>query len=225
MMTSGPLDVSSIYLNTLYGTRSREKKRQLDKQAFLQLLITELKNQNPLEPMKNKDLIEQLSQLTSLENITNMTKSVMDFVEANSSFMKAQAASMIGKTVVVRSNDITLQDGKAPAIFFNLKEPAKVVLKIVDDKGKTVFYKDLGELKEGLQYYTWDGRNNEGIAVPDGIYHYFVYKINPDGTQEEIGGLDTGKVEAVQFDGKNIDIIVNGRKYPISSIVEISEEV
>jgi len=217
-------DLNSIYLNNLYGSMKSEKKKELDKQAFLELLVTELKNQNPLEPLDNKDLIAQLTQLTSLEQISNMTKSVTDFVKANASFMKAQASSMIGKTVVVRANDIDVFDGKAPPIYFNLDEPARVVLKIVDSNGKEVFYKDLGELNEGFQYYVWNAKNNEGVAMPDGKYYYSIYKVNPDGTMEDIGGLESGKVEAVQFEGDNIYLLVNGKRYPVSSIVEISEE-
>lgn len=217
-------DLGSVYLNNLYGDKGSGKKRELDKQAFLELLMTELRNQNPLEPLDNKDLVAQLTQLTSLEQISNMTKSVTDFIKANTSFMKAQASSMIGKIVVVRANDIDVSDGKAPPIYFKLDEPAKVVLKIVDSKGKEVFYEDLGKLDEGLQYYVWNAKNNEGIALPDGKYYYSVYKINPDGTQEEIGGLESGKVEAVQFEGTNIYLLVNGKRYPVSSIVEVSEE-
>lgn len=221
MMMAGP-DLSSIYLNTLYGSRSTEQTKQLDKDAFLMLLLTELKNQNPLEPLDNKDLIAQLSQLTSLEQITNMTKSVTDFINANVNFMKAQAASMIGKDVVVRSNMLSLQDGKTSPIFFSLDEPSRVVVKIVDEKGKEVFYKDLGNVGAGLQYFVWNGKTNEGIALPDGTYFYSVLKINPDGTQEEIGGLEEGKVEAVQFDQGEIYLIINGKRFSIDSVVEIS---
>ncbi len=218
-------DISSIYLNNLYGTMGKEKKRKLDKQAFLELLITELRNQNPLEPLDNKDLISQLTQLTSLEQISNMTKSVTDFIAANTSFVKAQASSMIGKTVVVKANDIDVSDGKAPPIYFKLEEPARVILEIEDAKGNKVFYKDLGELNEGFQYYVWDAKNNEGVLLPDGKYYYSVYKVNPDGSREEIGGLESGRVEAVQFEGNEIYILMNGTRYPISSIIEISEEV
>ncbi|MCD6450286.1 MAG: flagellar hook assembly protein FlgD [Thermotogaceae bacterium] len=217
-------DLSSVYLNSLYGANDGSRKRELDKQAFLELLITELKNQNPLEPLDNKDLVAQLTQLTSLEQISNMTKSVTDFIKTNIGLMKAQSSSMIGKTVVVRANNIDVSDGKAPPIYFKLDEPARVVLKIVDSNGKEVFYKDFGELNEGLQYYVWDTKNNEGVALPDGVYYYSVYKINPDGTQEDIGGLESGKVEAVQFEGENIYILVDGKRYPVSSIIEVSEE-
>ncbi len=220
-MMSGP-DMSTVYLNTLYGNRTNKKGKELDKDAFLLLLLTELKNQNPLEPLDNKDLIAQLSQLTSLEQITNMTKSVTDFINANVNFMKAQAASMIGKNVVVRANDLTLQDGKASPIFFNLQEPSRIIVKIVDSSGKEVFYKDLGTLSAGLQYFTWDGKSTEGIALPDGKYYYSVLKVNPDGTVEDIGGLEQGKVEAVQFDSGQIYLLINGKRYPITSIVEIS---
>ncbi len=218
-------DISSIYLSTLDAFRSRENKKEIDKQAFLMLLITELKNQNPLEPLDNKDLISQLSQLTSLEQITNMTKSVTDFVNASLSMQKAQAASMVGKEVVVKANALTLSDGRASAVYFNVDEPAHLYVKVVDQNGRQVYFEDLGEVDAGLHSWIWSGKSSDGTAMPDGVYHYSIYKVNPDGSEEEIGGLEHGRVEAVQFMDGKIYIIVNGERYPVESIVEISGEV
>jgi flagellar basal-body rod modification protein FlgD len=218
-------DISSVYLSTLEAFRSRDNKKKIDKQAFMMLLLTELKNQNPLEPLDNKDLIAQLTQLTSLEQISNMTKSVTDFVSASLSMQKAQAASMVGKNVVVRSNTVDLSNGRAEAIYFNVKEPAHLYVKIVDQNGRQVYFEDLGEVGSGIQSWVWNGKNSDGTAMPDGTYFYSVYKVNPDGSEEEIGGLEQGRVEAVQFVDGKIYILVNGQKYPVDSIVEISEEV
>ena len=218
-------DISSIYLSTLEGLRSRENRKKIDKQAFLMLLLTELRNQNPLEPLDNKDLIAQLTQLTSLEQITNMTKSVTDFVNASMAMQKAQAASMVGKSVVVRANTVDLSDGRANAIYFKVDEPAHLYVKIVDQNGRQVYFEDLGEVSAGIHSWVWNGKSSDGTALPDGTYFYSIYKVNPDGSEEEIGGLEQGRVEAVQFTDGKIYIIVNGQRYPIDSIVEISEEV
>ena len=218
-------DISSIYLSTLEGLRSRENRKKIDKQAFLMLLLTELRNQNPLEPLDNKDLIAQLTQLTSLEQITNMTKSVTDFVSASMAMQKAQAASMVGKSVVVRANTVDLSDGRAGAIYFKVDEPAHLYVKIVDQNGRQVYFEDLGEVSAGIHSWVWNGKSSDGTALPDGTYFYSIYKVNPDGSEEEIGGLEQGRVEAVQFTDGKIYIIVNGQRYPIDSIVEISEEV
>ena len=218
-------DISSIYLSTLEGLRSRENRKKIDKQAFLMLLLTELRNQNPLEPLDNKDLIAQLTQLTSLEQITNMTKSVTDFVSASMAMQKAQAASMVGKNVVVRANTVDLSDGRANAIYFKVDEPAHLYVKIVDQNGRQVYFEDLGEVSAGVHSWVWNGKSSDGTALPDGTYFYSIYKVNPDGSEEEIGGLEQGRVEAVQFTDGKIYIIVNGQRYPVDSIVEISEEV
>ncbi len=218
-------DLSSMYLSTLDAIRSRTNKKKIDKQAFLMLLVTELKNQNPLEPLDNKDLIAQLTQLTSLEQISNMTKSVTDFVNSSLAMQKAQAASMVGKDVVVRSNNLDLNDGKADPIYFKLDKPAHIYVKITDSSGKQVYFEDLGEASAGLHSWIWNGKSTDGTSMPNGTYFYSVYKVNPDGSQEEIGGLEQGSVKAVQFMDGKIYILVNGQRYPVDSIVEISEEV
>ena len=223
MMVNG--DLSSMYLSTLNAFRSRPDKKKIDKQAFLMLLVTELKNQNPLEPLDNKDLIAQLTQLTSLENISNMTKSVTDFVSSSMSIQKAEAASMVGKNVVVHSNNLELNNGRADPIYFKLDKPAHIYVKITDANGKQVYFEDLGDTDAGFHSWVWNGKDSSGTALPDGTYFYSVYKVNPDGSEEEIGGLEQGRVEAVQFTDGKIYILVNGQRYPVDSIVEISEEV
>ena len=218
-------DLSSMYLDTMRAFNLRGNKKKIDKQAFLMLLVTELKNQNPLEPLDNKDLIAQLTQLSSLENISNMTKSVTSFVNSSMSMQKAEAASMVGKSVVVHSNNLDLNNGRADPIYFNVDKPAHLYVKITDTNGKQVYFEDLGDVSAGMHSWIWNGKDSGGTALPDGTYFYSVYKVNPDGSKEEIGGLEHGRVEAVQFTDGKIYILVNGQRYPVDSIVEISEEV
>ena len=89
--------------------------------------------------------------------------------------------------------------------------------KPLPEKYRFLLFKDKRQVE-----LVWNGKTNEGIALPDGTYFYSVLKINPDGTQEEVGGLEHGKVEAVQFDQGKIYLIINGKRFSIDSIVEIS---
>ena len=211
-----------IYQSTLEGLRSQGIKKELDKNAFLLLMLTELQHQDPLEPLKNKDLIAQLSQLTALEQIMNMSKAVQEFVEAQQMVNPAQLASLIGKYVVMRTNEITVQNGEAESIVFNLDEPAHVVIRIYDENDNLIREEDLGIVEGGMHAWVWDTRNDDGIPVPDGTYKYKVVRV--DGTnEEEIGGLEGGIVEAVQIKNGKAFVLVNGNLYPIDSIIEISE--
>jgi flagellar basal-body rod modification protein FlgD len=218
-------DMSGIYLSSLTGVRnnSSSSSNSLDKEAFLRLLLQELEMQDPLEPMETKDMISQLSQLTSLEQITNLTSAVKDFVEAQTSVNPAQLASLIGKYVVVKNNTVNLVDGQSDSIIFNVDEDAHVVVQILDENGKVVRTEDLGTVQAGVHAWQWDGRDDNGISVPDGSYTYRVYKLTSSGL-EEIGGMEGGVVEAVQIkDGEGF-VLVNGSLYPVDSILEISQE-
>ncbi|ACM24089.1 MULTISPECIES: flagellar hook assembly protein FlgD [Thermotoga] len=217
-------DLGNIYYSTLQGVRTNyTASKTLDKDAFLRLLLQELEMQDPLEPMETKDMISQLSQLTSLEQITNLTSAVKDFVEAQTSVNPAQLASLIGKYVVVKNNEVNLKDGEADSIIFNLDEDANVVIQILDENGNLVRTEDLGSVEAGVHGWQWDGRDDNGVSVEDGTYTYHVYKVTSSGL-EEIGGMEGGLVEAVQIKNGEGFVLVNGSLYPVDSILEISQE-
>jgi flagellar basal-body rod modification protein FlgD len=164
--------MDSIYQSTYDAKKDREIKKELDKEAFLELLVTELQNQDPTQPMENKDLVAQLSQLSSTEQITNMSQAIQEMVNSQMSLNKLQAASLIGKTVVVNDNTIVLQSGVAEGLNYGLDNSSQVYLEIYDSKGQVVYTEDLGVQEAGLHSYVWSGRNNDGTMMPDGEYLY-----------------------------------------------------
>lgn len=210
---------NSLYASTLNAYRNTSGV--LDKDAFLRLLVTELKNQNPMEPMNNREFISQMAQFSTLEQMSNLSSSIENFIKTESVAMKLNAVGMIGKKVVVEGKNLKLESGNTDSIIFNLDEAANVVLKIYDENGKLVRMEDLGNLESGMHSYLWDGRSNDGVMMPDGEYTYELKAITPEG-EKEIGGLEGGKVESVQFDENGIYVIVNGNRYPIDSVKEVS---
>ncbi len=215
---------SHIYESTFNAQNDREIKKELDKDAFLQLLVTELKYQDPTSPMDNKEFISQMSQLSTTEQITNMSQSFQNMVDSQMSLQKLNAAGLVGKNVVVKNNSVNLQDGISEGIIFNLEEQASVGLEIYDSNDKLVFSEQLGGKEAGVHSFAWDGRNNSGVAQKDGEYTYQLYK-NVDGERVEIGGLDGGTVNSVQFLNNEFFVLVNGQRYPISAVQEISEAI
>lgn len=217
------IEYSNLYGNTLDGLRQREPKNQLDKDAFLLLLVTEMRNQNPLEPMDNKDFIAQLTQFSSLEQITNMTKAFENFLSLQQGSLQAQASSLIGKYAVVRTNSVQVNNGIAESIVFTLDENAPVTIRIYDENGSLVREVTSSMLESGAHSFAWDGRDSDGLPVPDGSYSYTVSKIQQDGSEVEIGGIEGGVVQGVQFKDNNIYVIINDILYPLASVIEISE--
>jgi len=210
--------------SSLYVPSQRIASKELDKNAFLLLLVTQLKNQNPLQPMENREFIAQLTQFSTLEQITNMTKSIQDFLKLQQGSLQAQAASLIGKHVVVQSNQIAVSNQRAESIVFDLDERAPVVVRIYDSNGNLVKQATSGVLDKGTHAYVWDARNDAGLPVADGTYTYTVSKITASG-EVLIGGVQAGVVESVKFKNNQIHIFVNGKEYPLASVIEISREV
>ena len=120
------------------------------------------------------------------------------------------------------NNKINLTGGFADAIIYNIEEPAKVYVDIYDENDNLVYSKELGIQEEGMKTFNWDGKNANGSGLPDGEYKYEIYTYK-NGKKEKIGGLDGGKVDAVQFEDNQFYVLVNGQKYSTEKIIEISE--
>lgn len=209
-------------MSNLFSTSTdRTTKKDLDKEAFLKLLITQLKSQDPLEPMKDRDFIAQMSQLSSLEQVMNMSKSVQSFVNTAAQLYRTQAVSMIGKTAVVKTNVINVENGVPESKVFNLDSPANIVIKIFDSNGKLIKEEKIGQVEAGMQLFAWDGKDENGTKVKDGRYTFKILKTTPDGGYEEIPSVESGIVSGVQFDGNKINVIVSNKIYDISEISEI----
>lgn len=219
MLNSVSMD--SIYQSTYEAKKDREIKKELDRDAFLELLVTQLKNQDPTEPLSNKDLVAQLSQLSTTEQIMNMSQAVQEMVNTQMSLSKLQAASLIGKNVVINDNTLELNSGVAEGINFSLDNSSQVILEIYNSNGRLVYAEDLGVKEAGLHSYLWTGRNNDGTMMPDGEYIYGIYSIR-NGQIVGNPGLKNGTVEAVKFINNELYLIVDGQMYPYSAINEIS---
>jgi flagellar basal-body rod modification protein FlgD len=138
-------------------------------QTFLQLLTTQLQNQNPLDPLDTNQFTQQLVQFAGVEQqiATNQTLSALLQVMDTSHL--ANAANFVGKSVIAEGATTVLDDVSAVWYINAAKEApgSKVIVK--DANGNEVFSQNIG-LKKGSQIFTWDGRGNDGQIKPDGFY-------------------------------------------------------
>ena len=140
---------------------------------FLTLFTTQLKCQDPLDPVKNEAFVAQLAQFSQLEATTSMDQTLKNYVESMAGERMMSSTSMIGKTVSVPNAPAVVQAGKSVQGFVTLPTGADgVKLQIFNDKGQQVVTQTLGSQKIGDMPLVWDGKSDTGAQVPDGFYTF-----------------------------------------------------
>ncbi len=202
--------------------------KNLKKEDFLKLLVTQLRFQDPLNPEDPKDFVAQLAQFSSLEqqiNANSNLESLGDlFKTLKNSQSMAQGISLLGKTVKGSGNMLTVAGGKASAASFQLPlEANELVVGIFDSSGRLVRTMDLGSQSAGSQSLVWDGKDDKGNRVPDGLYAYQVEAKDNAGKSMEVANFFTGKVQEVFQDTSGIWVNIAGRQVLVDNIVSVGE--
>lgn len=155
------------------ATKQASGKQSLGKDAFLQLLVTQLKNQNPLDPQDNGAFVAQLAQFSSLEGINTLNDSVNAISGNFKSSQALQASSMVGRSVIVQTDKALVDTGSSLTGAVPLgSSVGNVTIKITDKDGKLVKTIEMGEQKAGNANFIWDGTNEAGEKVDSGTYTF-----------------------------------------------------
>ena len=137
---------------------------------FLKLLTTQLKNQDPLNPLDNAQMTSQLAQISTVDGITKLNATLQGLVSSSARSQMLQAASLVGHSVLVPGSGLSLSQGLAVG-GLELAGPAdSVVATIKDANGLTLRTLDLGAQASGTHTFSWDGKSDSGAAAADGSY-------------------------------------------------------
>lgn len=157
--------------------------KALGKDTFLQLLVTQLKNQNPLDPQDNSEFVAQLAQFSSVEGINNLNTTVSGLAGNYTSGQALQASALVGHTVLAPASSTAVNTASGLAGQFDLASSTTgAVVKIYDANGTLVKNIDLGTQQAGTVGFKWDGTSNEGAVLPSGTYK-FVASADVDGKE------------------------------------------
>lgn len=141
---------------------------------FLTLLMTQIKNQDPLNPLDNAQVTSQLAQLNTVNGIEKLNATLGQLLDGYNETQAMQAAGMIGKNVMVAGNNLPLAGGQAVGAV-SLEGPAdKVTVSIKNAAGALVQTQELGERPAGAFFFAWDGKKPDGSAFPEGNYTFSV---------------------------------------------------
>ena len=201
-------------------------KDVLGKDQFMTLLVTQLQNQDPLNPMDSTGFTAQLAQFSSLEQLQNVNSNLSYLSVTQASLSNAQAVSFIGKTVIASISELSVQNGTADSICFDLQgDAAAVKIGIYDAAGNLVSTIDKAKMAAGEQTVDWDGLNQDGIEVPDGKYRFEVSAVDTGNQAVGVNTYTSGKVTSVNYKDGSVYLFANQIEIPLSSVISVTEPV
>jgi flagellar basal-body rod modification protein FlgD len=165
--------INPVIGNTAAAPATSAATKTLGKDDFLKLLITQLKNQDPLNPLDQNQFLAQTAQFTSLENLQNISTQLGEMKQLSAASSFAQSAALLGKTARFTGRDFVLGTTGA-TLPFTLDRGAAVDVDILDARGAVVRRLTSGSLEAGPQALAWNGRDAEGDTLPSGTYHFRV---------------------------------------------------
>lgn len=166
-------DVYAAINGTASSTKTVSAAADQEKK-FLTLLMTQIKNQDPLNPMDNAAVTTQLAQLNTVSGIEKLNTTLMTLLGGYTETQAMQTAGMIGKNVMVAGNKLPLASSQAVGAIQLESKADKVTLTIKDSAGKIIQTTELGEQAAGNSYFAWDGKDSSGKVLADGDYSFTV---------------------------------------------------
>ncbi len=197
----------------------------LGKDAFLNMFLTQLKHQDPTNPMESHELAAQLAQFTTVERLSEINKNVVEQLSSLTSINYSQMAQMVGQEVVGQDGGIQLYDGRTSASSYDLPVTARVAVKIFNDNGTLVRTLNLGSQAAGNHLVEWDGKNEAGQALGQGRYHAHIEAVDETGNFIQVGQRVSGTVHAFRLVENQPYLVLDHEKgllLPIASVRQVS---
>ncbi|MBU2648579.1 flagellar hook assembly protein FlgD [bacterium] len=173
---------------------------KLEKQDFMNLFLTQMSNQDPVSPMDSGAMMSQLAQLGTMEQLEKLNGQVKDLNLTQKDISRFQSLQFLEKDVLMESEGIKLGQGSAKPIYYSLDNEANNIgLTIEAEDGSPVFSQQLGLTTAGKHEYLWDGKNNEGVMMPDGNYKIRLLAFDTKGNSTPLEIFNSGRVAQVEY--------------------------
>lgn len=196
----------------------------LGKDAFLQLLVTQLQNQDPLQPMDNTEFVAQLAQFSSVEQLTSVNDQLTAVQLGLISSSNLQAAGLVGKEITSRGDQFSYDGTGGTDLSFELAgEATGGEIRIYDEFGGLVRTIELGSQPSGTVTVPWDGRTDSGTEAGAGRYRIEIEATDADDNPVEASTLSTGIATGIFFDQGVAELEVDGTRVRLGDIVSVND--
>lgn len=193
--------------------------QELGKDAFLQLLVAQIKNQSPLNPQDSSQFLSQLSQFSSLEQLQNMTTGIDSLASLQAASLNTQNVEMVGKRIRYQGNEVQVTEGKPMELRYDLDNTAASVKVTIKNK--------LGGVEKVVSLSGREnGRNDvtlDDLDLKPGTYTVEYEAQNAKGEKVNVTSYGEGRVSGVTFDGEKTLLMVGKNRIGPSKVAEVLE--
>lgn len=190
-------------LNSQFGVQRFQKdaasNKELGQEDFLQLIVAQIQNQDPFEPVENGAFIGQLAQFGTVDGVNNLNDSFAEFSQGFNSNQALNAAGLIGKSIQVEGNQISVSEGEPVTAYVDSNNQAGTAeIQITNAAGIVVDTKQVILANSGLNSFTWNGLDQQGEQAPEGTYYLSAKVLVGDNEVTLPTSVDT-KVQSVNL--------------------------
>jgi flagellar basal-body rod modification protein FlgD len=204
------------------GASAMKQATGLNKDDFLQMLVAQLKNQDPLNPQDSSAFVAQLAQITQVEQTYNVNTNLESLMAAQNSANSLSAVSLIGKVVSAQGSQVALTSGTPSTLNFTLPSAAtQVKVEIRDANGNIVRTLTQGATATGAGNIAWDGKDDSNNTLASGKYSFSVSGTDASGQKIQGTSMIQGQVSGVRLAGSSLVLTVNGLDVPLASVLEV----
>ena len=219
-MEPSAVDFSSLGLTR--PTPSATANKDLGQEDFLNLMTTQLQNQDPFKPMESAEFLSQIAQFSTVNGITELQQSFAGLADSLHSNQALQASSLVGREALVTSGTGLLQRGGSLEGAVDLNQTTRdVTIEITDPSGRLIRNIELGTQVPGVNHFTWDGLDSDGARVPPGAYQIRASG-QVGGVTQALETLVQGHVNSVTLNGPN-GLILNVDGYGAVDFGEVRQ--
>ena len=194
------------------------KNTTLTEQDFLKLFTTQLQYQDPLSPMDSSQMLTQMTQLNTITALDTMTQSIQNMQAASN----LQAVGLIGKKVEATGNTLNIgQDNTISGGAYQLVKPGHAYIRIFDANGNLVRVMDDGGKDTSKQKLTWDGKNQQGAALPAGNYAFKVSAVDENNQSIQVTTSKIATVTGISFENGVIYLNMGSDKSTMNDLIAI----
>ena len=183
--------------------------------TFLQLLTTQLQNQDPMSPMDSNQFTQQLVEYSQVEQQIDTNTNLKSLISLGQSQSTSYAMNYLGKNVVMTNGQGALINGAADWTYGLDNTASATTLTVTNSAGKVV-YAGAGETAAGTHDFSWNGQDNNGNQLPDGTYTLSVSAAAADGSSVTTSVASTGLVSGIDLSGTTPQLVIGSTEIPVT---------
>lgn len=225
-MSIDQISSGSVGINALLGGQSNqveEKEDPLGRDAFLTMLVAQLKHQDPLNPMEGADFSAQLAQFSTLEQMFKVNDNLDDIETALGPNTDQNLMDFIGKEVTSENSSLRLENGQTAGGYYTIDEKANILINIYDETGIKVAQILGGQKEAGTHAIQWNGTDDFGDMMSDGAYSYEVLAVDENYGQVPVKSVLSGMVTGVTYENGSAYLLMGDRLVAPATVTRVNQ--